>query len=80
MKEVRSIQSSLILEEEKERMQEVEGDHKYHDKEMEMKAKFDDQAAKVAERYGLNYEELPWLEITKGVTLVYLILTMLCMW
>ena len=61
-------------------MQELEGDHKYHEKEMEMKAKFDDQAAKLAEKYGYTYDELPWLDITFGVTLVYLILTMLAMW
>lgn len=45
MKEVRSIQSSLVLEEEKERQEELEGDHRYHEKEQMLKAQFDDRAS-----------------------------------
>ena len=43
-----------------------------------MKEKFDQYASKLAASRGYH-EEIPWLEITKGVTMIYLILTMLVM-
>ena len=45
-----------------------------------IKAQFDDRASSIAQRYGYQYDELPWLDITFAVTLIYLILTMLTMW
>ena len=42
-----------------------------------MKSLFDDKAAIMAKRAGYDYEKVPWLEFTKGIVLIYLILTML---
>lgn len=33
----------------------------------------------VARKYGVDYETIPWIEVTKGVVLIYMILTMLVM-
>lgn len=44
-----------------------------------MKEKFDQRATQLAKRYGMKYEDTKWVEITQGVTVIYLILTMLAM-
>ena len=58
---------------------EQEGDHKYHQQEQMMKAQFDDRAAKLASRFQINYDDIMWLDVSLGVTLIYCVLTMLCM-
>lgn len=49
MKEAKSIETKLLQQENKERQDELDGDHPYHEKELEFKTKFDERAEKMAE-------------------------------
>ena len=79
MKEVKETQKKITQAQLQEEQEELEGDHKYHDQEQQFKAKFDEQASALAAKYGHNYDDMPWIQITQGVTYIYLILTMLVM-
>lgn len=67
------MQNELEKEEEAER----HGDHKYFDQEKKAEAAFDQYAAQLAARY--NVETIPWLEITRFVTWIFLGITLLSM-
>lgn len=75
---VNEIHDRLHLEQEQEERQEREGDHRYFRKEKELEAKFDARVAKIAQKYG--YDEIPWLDLTKGVLVVYTVLSILSMY
>ena len=48
MKEIKALQRRLILDEEIEKQEELQGDHRYHAKEQEFKKQFDKQLASIA--------------------------------
>ena len=77
--QVKKAQKNIVINAAKERQQEEEGDHRYHEQEQKMKKEFDGRAAELARKYNVDYETIPWLEVSQGVTLVYLILTLLVM-
>ena len=52
-------------------------DHKYHEQEQQIAKKFDSAVAKISRQYKI--ETIPWLEVSKAVVWIFLILTMIQM-
>ena len=55
--------------------EEDQPDHRYYDQEKQMAKKFDAAVDQIRKQYRI--ETIPWLEVTKTVVWIFLILTMI---
>lgn len=76
-REIESIEKNVRLNDLADEDEENKGDHKYFEKEKKAEAAFDNAVLVLQKKY--NIQTIPWLNVTKVITFIFLALTLLLM-